>query len=873
MASETDITLRPVLSTDGIKSSARNLRKEIDNIFKASEGKEMNNQMQSLQTKMSKLAGQSREVAKEMEKLANTKIPTKEYEQAQQRVDNIAKALEKADEKWQELEAVGAKQQSIQQWIDKANYFEEKLQKAKQRVQEIEDAGRAFTFGTGTEEMRKLEESQKNLYNDMAVTVNKAYELDPALKRSVQEMNGLNQATSGSKKLLDTMKGGLRTVATHTKNAAGHLKEMAGTAVRKGIEKLKNSLLGVGKASKGTGLTFKKILMYGFGIRSLYVLFNRLRNAIKEGVNNLAQFNGGSNSVNKALSSITSALAQMKNAWGSAFGPIITLVAPALTTLINLCTKAATAIGMLVAKLSGATTFTRATKINKDYAKSLGGVGGAASKAADKLAAFDDLNVLGDDKNSGGGGGGVDPNSMFETVPIDEKIAGWADAMSKFFEPFQKAWDDYGQTVMDKWTYGLTSVKELAVSIGDSFLQVWTNGSGEKFLDHILITVADIGEIVGNLATNFRQAWETNDVGTQIFQDVFNILNLIAGSIQTCADETARWSANLDFYPLLSSFESLLSSINTLLTPIMNMLTTLYTTVILPMTTWLIESLIPALNTLVADVLTLIGETLAELQPVLDWFMQNVIIPIGAEIGQQVINILNTIGAVVSGPLSNSIHKLIEYFVSYVWPWLQKLLQFLKVVLIGAIKVLGAVIELFFEDFAVIVDSIVEVLGGLWKFIKGVFTGNWSEAWEGVKQIFKGVFNGIVSIAENAVNKIIDLLNTLNFDVPDWVPGIGGSHFGFNLQHISIPRLAQGAVIPPNREFLAVLGDQNQGTNIEAPLETIKEAFADVVANMEVQNTGYSEMTLDGETFARLIVPYVVSELNREGYNVSVLES
>lgn len=74
-------------------------------------------------------------------------------------------------------------------------------------------------------------------------------------------------------------------------------------------------------------------------------------------------------------------------------------------------------------------------------------------------------------------------------------------------------------------------------------------------------------------------------------------------------------------------------------------------------------------------------------------------------------------------------------------------------------------------------------------------------------------------------------LNQIQFDVPDWVPFIGGEHFGINIPRIpTIPYLAQGAVIPPNQRFLAVLGDQKRGTNVEAPLDTIKQALAEVMA-------------------------------------------
>jgi hypothetical protein len=92
---------------------------------------------------------------------------------------------------------------------------------------------------------------------------------------------------------------------------------------------------------------------------------------------------------------------------------------------------------------------------------------------------------------------------------------------------------------------------------------------------------------------------------------------------------------------------------------------------------------------------------------------------------------------------------------------------------------------------------------------------------------FEIAINGIITMFENMINFVVDGINSIGFDIPDW---LGGGHFGFNIPRVSfgrvsIPRLAQGAVIPPNKEFLAVLGDQKQGTNIEAPLQTIVDAF------------------------------------------------
>ena len=125
----------------------------------------------------------------------------------------------------------------------------------------------------------------------------------------------------------------------------------------------------------------------------------------------------------------------------------------------------------------------------------------------------------------------------------------------------------------------------------------------------------------------------------------------------------------------------------------------------------------------------------------------------------------------------------------------------------------------------------------------------------------EGMINGCINGFEKMINWIVNALNKIHFDVPDWVPSIGGKRFGFNLKSVDlknvyIPRLAQGAVIPPNREFLAVLGDQKQGTNIETPLKTMIEAFNIALDQRGNDNNGDQTIlvTLDGEVLFRNVV-------------------
>ena len=135
-----------------------------------------------------------------------------------------------------------------------------------------------------------------------------------------------------------------------------------------------------------------------------------------------------------------------------------------------------------------------------------------------------------------------------------------------------------------------------------------------------------------------------------------------------------------------------------------------------------------------------------------------------------------------------------------------------------------------------IVDKVKEIWQAVQNYwnthIAKIFTGKFwldlaKNCGNGLISGFENAINGIITMFEKMINWIVDGINSIGFDIPDW---LGGGHFGFDIPRVSfgrvsIPRLAQGAVIPPNKEFLAILGDQKQGTNIEAPLQTIVDAF------------------------------------------------
>lgn len=197
----------------------------------------------------------------------------------------------------------------------------------------------------------------------------------------------------------------------------------------------------------------------------------------------------------------------------------------------------------------------------------------------------------------------------------------------------------------------------------------------------------------------------------------------------------------------------------------------------------------------------------------------------------------------------------------------------------------GNVLNAFFANVQNIWNAVKNIFTGIVSFVKNVFAGDWGAAWDSIVQVFKGIWeylvavvkvpingiigmiNGLVSGVCAGVNGIIGLLNKLKFDIPDWVPGLGGQTFGFNIKPLNtpqIPLLAQGAVLPANKPFMAVVGDQKHGTNVEAPLETIKRALAEVLA-MQGGTDVVINFTGDLAQLARVLKPAIDRENRRVG--------
>lgn len=332
---------------------------------------------------------------------------------------------------------------------------------------------------------------------------------------------------------------GIRKIADSAKKAALHLASMAKTSIINGLKKLGNAIASVGRRSKRTNVSlsggFKTMLKYGLGIRSLFVLFNKLRRAIVEGFGALAEQDAA---FGQTVNNFKSALTNLKMSFAAAFAPIAEIVLPLLTSLINGLSETISKIGQLVAALTGRTTFKRAITNQSNLASNTGDAtdamdeeAKAAKKAQKTLAGFDDVQILNDNKQdpkkngSGGASGG------FEELPIENQFQSLADALKEMWKmaDFTELGRMLGQGLKDAldkipWDY----IKSVAARLGKS-LATLMNG----FLEVPGLFTA-IGNAIAqgiNTIFSFLDAFVTNfhwaSLGKAIKDLILGMLNNI----------------------------------------------------------------------------------------------------------------------------------------------------------------------------------------------------------------------------------------------------------------------------------------------------------------------------------------------------------
>lgn len=176
-----------------------------------------------------------------------------------------------------------------------------------------------------------------------------------------------------------------------------------------------------------------------------------------------------------------------------------------------------------------------------------------------------------------------------------------------------------------------------------------------------------------------------------------------------------------------------------------------------------------------------------------------------------------------------------------------------------------------------LIGNLKQTFSGLVTFLDGLINLDIDKMLSGLKGMVSGALNTVLTIVGSVINLIIrglnwliEKINSISFDMPDWVPGVGGKSWGPNIPLVKewqIPQLAQGAVIPPNREFLAVLGDQRQGNNYEVPDAKLRQLLREELSALGGKNEAV--LVLDRDVLGRVVYQLNKAEGNRIGVSLT----
>lgn len=398
--------------------------------------------------------------------------------------------------------------------------------------------------------MNKLISDNDRLQKEYSQTEDRAEALRKALQR-VNSALGQSSIQTGNASNGASMTGtGLKQSERAVSKYSGVFNRMS-NAVSHGFGSvgngLRNSLGFIGKfgslfSSNSNKVTAGTNRMTGstnaFGQSMKYLLPSLVVYQLLGGA--ITKLASGMMSALKTNDQFSASLNQIKVNLMTAFYPIYTAILPALNALMSTVAQLTGQLASFIAMLFG-TTYDAAKQGASglyDNIQALNDTGSSANKANEKvkklqksLMGFDQINKLtmdtDDEKKEDSATPGIDFGSATGTYSTPKWMKDIQNLLKDFFKPFQDAWKNQGQRVIDAWKYALGEVIGLASAIGKSFMEVWTNGTGQLFIENILILLADVLGIIGDIAGAFRRAWEDNGRGTRLIQSIFDMWNRV----------------------------------------------------------------------------------------------------------------------------------------------------------------------------------------------------------------------------------------------------------------------------------------------------------------------------------------------------------
>ena len=660
--------------------------------------------------------------------------------------------------------------------------------------------------------------------------------------------NVLNNSSIGQSvtKSIDGWKSGFDTVKQKITSMKSTIGDFAGN-VKSKVEPVTNIFKNIGTTAKNAFVQAKANIKEmantaGTPLNKLKGLINKIKDVRKEsentkkagnslgksfesGIKSIKKFGlsllsvrGMFNVVSQAAQSYLSFDTQLQSSIQNSWNVLGSLLAPALEFVASLFSQITSAVALFVKTLTGvdlvAKANAKALKKQEDATKGVA----AANK---QLSSIDDIETL----SSSSGNSESNKPEQLTIEPIDispmmnvfNKLKGF---LGTLFDPIIEAWENVGSGVFDSMIEMFESLGGLGGSILGSIFEVWTNGTGEEIITNILLGFQGLFDIIGLVADALKKAWDTAGTGTSIIQKIADTFIIVEKFVLSIEDTLKKWVMSESFQEALSVVLGFVDDLLGYIEDIADWILEMYNKYFKPV---IEDKLLPAIN----DIIIAVGDIWKAVKPVVDKVISNI-------------------------------------------------KNFLEPVIKGLSGLIG---------------GIIDVIDGIAKFVSGVFKGDWQKAWDGIKKIFQGIWDAIASVVktpinlilagiESFVNALIDgfnffkkAINKISFDVPDWVPVIGGEKWGFNLKlsdPIKLPRLATGDVA--YEETQVVVGEYanaRQNPEIISPKSMMEDAFRNVLDEKD-EGTRVDKLIINvaDKNFYEGAIEYINNESARKGVSV-----
>lgn len=775
--------------------------------------------------------------------------------------------------------------------------------KAAQLKQQLAEIKQSSTMSSAGQNVRQ------NLANETTQLGN----MKAGLKQSKSEMNDFVSQTNSKMAKLKRVVAGL---GAGLKTSVGSLQNSLGGKLGAAIDKLKAKFSSFGRSSQKS---MKKATggVQSFGVRLRSIVAGALFfNLISKALTAMADRLGKALLANKTFAK---SFGQVKSNLLTAFQPIYESIIPWLNKLMQALAQVTAQMAQFIASVFG-TTAQQAQENAKELNKqtdALDSTASSAKKAEKALASFDTVQKLTNNSNNT-----TDPSApKFDTdySAVKNQTPQW---LTDFWKVFQDSWAQYGQQTIESAKNALSALKDMVSAIGQSFMAIWTNGTGLETLNNIQLLLQTIFNLITAIATAFTNAWNTNNTGEQMLQSIMNLLNTIIQIITSIGQAfIAAWNDGNAGQIMLQSIMTLITTvvqaisaigqaflaawndgnagqtmINTLIqmiTAVVNLVNSIGQAFI---AAWSDAGLGESIFSNILSIITNIENTIKSLAENLQsaWEYNGN----GVAVWESILKIIDDVLAGIdkmsqatadwaSGlnfePLVtafNNFMAALEPVVDLImnglaWAWENVLLPLASWTIEEAapavLNLLAAALQAVYK----VVSALAPILQTIWSIIKPIvqFIGF------SVISIIKGLTDTITKLGD-ALSFVINLISKIGSGIgsgiSSLVGALGGGLSAFSLDSptaaysLDIPALANGAVISPNSEFLALLGDQKSGVNVETPLSTMIDAFnAALDARGGNGNSSQPiELYIDGAKFARITGPYNSGETRRRGVSL-----